>query len=75
MLPAASEANEMLASWAKLHRNTTLFLDLAKELPLAKLSGFIRDVYWDDAVHPSKVGYRKVADLLFEVVSKLYDNM
>ena len=68
-------ANKFITRYAKQHRNMTIFLDLAHELPMSSLSGFIREVYWDDAVHPTKEGYRKMAELVFESVAKLYDDM
>ena len=68
-------ANKAIARYAKNHANMTVFVDLARELPMRSLSGFIRDVYWDDRVHPSKMGYRKMAQVIFEGVAKLYDDM
>ena len=54
------------------HSNDTLFLDLSTDMPLKSLSEGERDLYWDDAIHPSVLGYDKMAELMFQVVKKMY---
>ena len=41
-------------------------------MPLKSLSEGERDLYWDDAIHPSVLGYDKMAELMFQVVKKMY---
>lgn len=60
--------NDKLRSYAMNHTNNTLLCDLGKFMPLHNMSSFDRQVYWDDQVHPSKIGYDKIAALLFHTI-------
>jgi len=60
--------NDKLRSYASKHKKNTLLCDLGKFMPLRNMSSFDRKIYWDDKVHPSKVGYDKIAALLFHTI-------
>ena len=66
--------NKKLKQWAQGHQNNTLFLDLAAKLPMRVLSKQMRKLYWDDEVHPTRIGYEKIAELLFHVIKKMYES-
>jgi len=72
MSPSCKKArfrgNKKLRKYAMAEKERTLLLDLAVELPNENLFDFDRKIYWDDAVHPSKIGYEKLADLVFHIL-------
>ena len=77
MTPACKKSrfrgNKKLRKYARSERERTLLLDLAVELPNANLFDFDRKIYWDDCVHPSRIGYDKLADLVFHVLKPAFD--
>lgn len=62
------EVNEKLQRFAKVNEKKTLFLDLARQIPLLNISVEERKKYWSDGVHFTTVGYDKMAELLFECI-------
>lgn len=62
--------NRKLREFARKHVRNTWFLDLTKKLPMSNLFDFDRKVYWDDSVHPSEIGYDKIAYLLLKLIKK-----
>lgn len=62
--------NNKIRQYALTHRDTTLLCDLAKEFPMKKLSEANRQKHWSDNLHPTKLGYKKVARLFFNILQK-----
>lgn len=62
------KVNDKLRSYAAKNKKNTLLCDLGKFMPLRNMSDFDRKVYWDDKVHPSRIGYDKIAALLFHTI-------
>ena len=57
--------NSNLRDYAGRNVNTTLS-DLAKKFPLLSLSAKEKKDLWCDGVHPSRKGYEKMADIIYE---------
>ena len=68
-------ANKKLRVFARQNQDKTLLCDLSEGLPMKHLYDFDRKVYWDDTVHPSKIGYDKIADLLFQLVKPKFEEV
>ena len=65
---ARVKVNDKLRGWALAHKKNTLLCDLGQYMPLHNMSMFDRKVFWDDEIHPSKIGYDKIAALLFHTI-------
>ena len=65
---ARMNVNDKLRGWAMEHKKNTLLCDLGNFMPLHNMSRFDRKVFWDDEIHPSRVGYDKIAAILFHTI-------
>ena len=66
------KTNDQIRHYAQTNKNMTFFLDLAKKLPLNKLTKMVRKKYWDDHLHPSRCGYKKMANLLYTLLKHIF---
>lgn len=68
------KANKKLKKYVDDNKESTLLCDLSTDLPMTSLFVFDRKVFWDDSVHPSVIGYDKIAYLLYHVIKKEFDD-
>lgn len=64
------QTNSKLRYYASQHPNTTILCDLATKFPMHRLNRRDKKRYWADNLHPTPMGYRVIAHLLYQALQK-----